>query len=91
MFAAKVPDAKYDMDPRKYPATPESQKGRDLRAFEIAVERFFAETRADMVACVNATGPIAPIDVQNFVETYYNGMEEVAKFLRINRSNLVKK
>ena len=84
-FAAKVRDAKYVIDPRKDPPPYTTQRGRDLRAFEIAIERYFEESRQDSFASVISTGPIAAEDVPRFVDTYRNGMEEVAKFVGIKR------
>lgn len=84
--AAGVRDARYLIDPRKDAPPHTSAKGRDVRAFEIAVERYHASDRSDALAAVLSTGPIAAEDVSSFTDVYRRGMDEVAKFLRIKRA-----
>jgi 7-cyano-7-deazaguanine synthase in queuosine biosynthesis len=64
---------------------PDTTKGIDVRAFEIGVERIRALKPLELVAQVLHSGPLPPGEIQENVDTYKRGMEEVGRFLRVGR------
>ena len=75
-------------DPTKYNASikrnaPDSHsiKGRDLRAFHMAVERYRKRKPHQMLFDVLATGPLDPLRISDFVDVYNRGMKEVMSIL----------
>jgi 7-cyano-7-deazaguanine synthase in queuosine biosynthesis len=55
-------------------------RGRDLRAFQMALERERAISEARSLFRVLATGPLPPIDASSFAELYRRGISEVRAF-----------
>ncbi len=54
----------------------------DLRAFEMAIERFRPLSRTAQVAAVLATGPIPDADIADYTDVYARGMVEVETLLQ---------
>jgi hypothetical protein len=75
-------------DPTKYNASikknaPDSHsiKGRDLRAFRIAAERYQTRKPHQILFDVIATGPLDPLHISDFTAVYNRGMNEVISIL----------
>ncbi len=67
-------------------AGPKTAKGRDRRAFELAITRTRSLSRLGLVGEVTSAGPLPDEDVSELVDVYLRGIEEVADFLKIKRS-----
>lgn len=66
-------------------AGPKTAKGRDRRAFELAITRTRCLSRLGLVGEVTSAGPLPDDDVSQLVNVYSRGIEEVADFLRFKR------
>ena len=66
-------------------AGPKTAKGRDRRAFELAITRTRSLSRLGLVGEVTSAGPLPDEDVSQLVNVYSRGIEEVADFLRFKR------
>lgn len=82
MTHAKIADATYNVDVRTDPPDHKGESGRDIRAFEMALERFKGTEMKDSLASVMSTGPLPPEEVVEFANVYRRGMEEVSRFLK---------
>lgn len=80
MGAAKVTDAGYDFDVLTDALEP-SGAGADLRAFQMALERFAGTKPHDALFRVLGTGPLPPDEAADYAEVYSRGMAEVGKLL----------
>ncbi len=78
MVKAGINDQKYTVDVRVDKLS--EQKGKDLRAFKIAVER---AKNAVGAASVFKAGPLKcdPVEVPHYIGVYRRGLKEVADFL----------
>ena len=76
--------SQYLLDVCTDPPAISSDTSRDLRAFQMAVERFVDSNRRDHLRTVLATGPIPPDDVPQYVAVYERGMREVQQFLTVS-------
>lgn len=81
MTHANIDDASYNVDVRINPPSYKTESGRDVRAFEMALERFKGTKLPDSLASVMSTGPLPPEEVVEFANVYRRGMEEVGRFL----------
>lgn len=79
--AAKVADAQYTIDVRVNPPSWQTQSGRDLRAFGMALERMKEKEPWDIFSDVMSTGPLPPQHIKDYVAVFQRGMNEVASFL----------
>ena len=71
----------YGTDILQDPPGHTSDKGRDLRAFEMAIERGRFNHHSQALFDVLKTGKIVPDEVKDYVEVYSRGMKEVQAFL----------
>ncbi len=71
----------YDVDILTKPPSRASRTADDLRAFDIAIERFRTMSHRGHVAAVLSTGPIPGTDAGRYAEMYARGMEEVDALL----------
>ncbi|MEW5920526.1 MAG: Qat anti-phage system QueC-like protein QatC [Bacillota bacterium] len=85
VFESGIPDAAYDNDIFHLPPLSRSDKGKDLRAMEIALERFSQRGEEKAVFDVLSSGPISPDELSHYIGVYCRGMKEIAKFLRSNK------
>jgi len=84
--AAKLVDAPYDFDvlTDKLDAV---GKGADLRAFQMAIERFADAPPHEALFRVLGAGPISPEDATQYASVYSRGMKEVGRLLMPSRFN----
>jgi hypothetical protein len=85
MTAAKLADAPHDTDVLTQPADSVSDKAADLRAFEMALERFAVARPGESLFRVLATGPLPPEDAAQYAAVYSRGMVEIGKLLMPGR------
>lgn len=85
VFESGMPDAAYDHDIFNLPPPSGSDKGKDLRAMEIALERFSQRGEGKAVFDVLSSGPIPPDELSQYIGVYCRGMKEIAKFLGSNK------
>ena len=78
---AGLPHGVYDVDLLQGRPRAGTETAADLRAFEMAVERFRAMSRTAQVAAVLSTGPIPDADVSQYTDVYARGMAEVEALL----------
>jgi len=62
-----------------------SGAGADLRAFQMALERFAESRPHESLFRVLGTGPLPPEDAADYAATYSRGMTEVGKLLMPSR------
>lgn len=79
--AAATPDARYTVDVKTSPPDPTTQKGRDFRAFSMAIERFRTNPTSRALFDVLNTGPIPPEDAPAYADVYRRGMNELWQLL----------
>jgi 7-cyano-7-deazaguanine synthase in queuosine biosynthesis len=72
----------YDVDLLRGRPGAATDTAADLRAFEMAVERFRAMSRTAHVAAVLSTGPIPDVDISHYTDVYARGMDEVDALLK---------
>lgn len=73
--------ADYSFDLLKDKSKANEPRGRDRRAFGMAIERLGGMSDLEVAAEVAGTGPIQPSDLPGFVGVYKRGLAEVAAFL----------
>jgi hypothetical protein len=81
MGAASLPDAGYDNDILRADVKLSVERRRDLRAFEIAVQRSRGASLSDAIFDVLSTGPLPPEEVADYASVYMRGMDEIGRFL----------
>jgi len=81
IFESGMPDATYDHDIFNLPPLSRSDKGKDLRAMKIALERFSQRGERKAVFDVLSSGPIPPDELSQYVGVYCRGMKEIGNFL----------
>lgn len=59
----------------------DTDRGRDYRAFQMAVERYRTSASKGSIFDVLKSGPLPPDDIKKYVEMYSRGMDEVCRFL----------
>lgn len=72
---------KYAIDILQNPPEHTSESGRDLRAFQTAIQRGRFNNPHQALFDVLATGQISSDEIKNYVAVYSRGMKEVQKFL----------
>jgi 7-cyano-7-deazaguanine synthase in queuosine biosynthesis len=83
MKAAGLDDAAdYSVDLLKDKSKANEPRGRDRRAFEMAIERLLGMADLEVAAEVAGTGPMQPTDLPSLVQVYKRGLAEVANFLQ---------
>lgn len=80
--AAGTPDSNYNIDVRSDPPDHRTDGGRDLRAFQMAVERDGGLTAAQAVARILGQGPLPADVIDQYAEMYRHGIAEVRNFLQ---------
>ena len=71
----------YAIDILQDPPDPTTETGRDLRAFEMAIERGRFHNYRQALFDVLATGTISSDDIKCYIDVYTRGMKEVESFL----------
>ncbi|MBE9044311.1 hypothetical protein IQ255_07830 [Pleurocapsales cyanobacterium LEGE 10410] len=71
----------YAIDILQDPPDPTTETGRDLRAFEMAIERGRFYNYRQALFDVLATGTISSDDIEDYIDVYMRGMKEVESFL----------
>ncbi len=79
--AAGLPHSHYNVDVVTAPPHHATKTGRDLRAFQIAIQRLQNAGPARHLFDVLGTGPIPPADAANYAEVHRRGMAEVGTLL----------
>ncbi|MEO1145913.1 MAG: hypothetical protein AAFY26_09975, partial [Cyanobacteria bacterium J06638_22] len=59
----------------------DTDRGRDFRAFQMAIERHRASDSKVSLFNVLESGPLPPDDIKEYVAMYSRGMDEVCQFL----------
>lgn len=80
MLKAKIPDNTPNIDVLTETLNHEEDRGRDLRAFQMAMERERSLTATRSLFRVLATGPLPPSEAGRFAEVYQRGIAEVQSF-----------
>lgn len=83
MDAAGISGDKYLVDLAKSPPASSSVKGRDLRAFQIAIERLRGAPPSRFLRDVLGTGQLPPVDAQQYADVYRRGVNEVCALLKL--------
>jgi hypothetical protein len=82
LAVVRLDDAnQYNIDVLSHPPDPTSEKGRDLRAFQMAIGRNRFSSYNGALFDVLGTGEIPSDELRDYVEVYSRGMEEVREFL----------
>lgn len=81
MKKARLTDKPPNIDVLTEELNYEEDRGRDLRAFEMALERDRSISKAKSLFRVLATGPLPPKDALTFADLYRRGISEVRAFL----------
>jgi 7-cyano-7-deazaguanine synthase in queuosine biosynthesis len=79
--AAGLRQSHYNIDVLANPPNPSTDAGRDLRAFQIALERLRAARPSRYLFEVLSTGPIPAGDANQYAGVYRRGMTEVGALL----------
>jgi hypothetical protein len=79
--AADVTDATYLVDVLADPPDSRTKTGHDLRAVQMAVERFRGTPQNRLMFDVLSSGPLPAEDVTDYTDVYRRGMEELAALL----------
>lgn len=59
----------------------DTDRGRDFRAFQMAIERYRVSDSKASLFDVLESGPLLPDDIKEYVAMYSRGMDEVGQFL----------
>jgi len=84
-YAAHIEDGDKSVDIINLPPDYNAKKGHDLRAVKIALARLRNRPLNRVVFDVLDSGPIPPEELQNYVDVYRRGMEEVRTFISSGR------
>ena len=87
MTAAGVEDARYDFDVVNDAIGASAGMGADLRAFQMAVERFAEARPCESLFRVLGTGPLPSDEAADYAAVYSRGMTEVGRLLMPGRFN----
>jgi hypothetical protein len=79
--AAGLPEGDYSLDAVASPPSADTATGRDLRAFEMAIERLDGARPSRYLADVLGTGPIPARDAARHAGVYRRGIAEVSTLL----------
>lgn len=80
MLKAKLQDGAPNIDVLLQQLNHEEDRGRDLRAFQMALERERSLTAARSLFRVLSSGPLPPSDAAKFASVYRRGIGEVQAF-----------
>jgi len=72
---------KYNVSIKRNAPNSHSAKGRDLRAFWIAVKRYQSRKAHQLLFDVVSSGPLDPLNIKKFVDVFDRGMKEVISIL----------
>jgi len=81
-FRAGITDAEYDVDIVRERLDPRTQRGRDIRAVSMALERFRQTPEVRAFFDVISSGPIPPDELPQYADVYRRGLSEVDALLR---------
>jgi len=73
----------YNIDVLNNDPLHDTNRGRDLRAFQMAVERYRTSGSQVSPFDVLKAGPLPPEDIKDYMEMYSRGMNEVLRFLEL--------
>lgn len=73
---------KYNVSIKRNAPDSYSAKGRDLRAFMMAIKRYETRKPHQLLFDVLSAGPLEPLNINKFVDVYNRGMKEVIAILR---------
>ncbi len=79
--AAGMEQEQYALDILSDPPDATTEKGRDLRAFQMAIERLRGAKPQRFLFDVLATGPVPAESAQDYGQVYARGMNEVSDLL----------
>jgi hypothetical protein len=85
MMSAALADAPYNVAVETSPPRYDGATGRDLRAFQMALERVRGMSPNRAAFCVLGPGPLPPDDILGFASVYLRGMQEVRTLLEPTR------
>ena len=75
-------DSKYYLNIKRDSPSPKDQRGRDLRAFKIGIERINSEKDKNLFSLLSAGSlPGSENDLKNYLDVYIRGMREVEEFI----------
>jgi len=81
LHAAGLPQNAYNLDVVAAPPDAATDTGRDVRAFQIAIERLRTARASRCLFDVLGTGPIPAADAAQYADVYRRGMAEVRSLL----------
>jgi hypothetical protein len=81
LHAAGLPQSQYSVDVLTHPPGADTDTGRDLRAFHMALERLRDAQPTRFLFDVMSTGPLPPSDAAQYADVYLRGMAEVRGLL----------
>ena len=76
-----IPDANYNVDVRTDAPNHQTDGGRDLRAFQIAIARDGNISVDQAVFRILGQGPLPSADITDYAQMYIRGLNEVRSFL----------
>lgn len=79
--AAGLAHGDYEVDVLTAPPSHTSDCGRDLRAFQMAIEGLRGASLRELVGAVQSTGPLPNADCEAYASVYRRGMNEVSMLL----------
>lgn len=85
-FASGMPDAQYDYDVLNLTLPSRSDRQRDLRAVEMAVQRFRQKGENKAVFDVLSSGPIPHDELSDCAAVYCRGINEISSYLGSNHA-----
>lgn len=71
----------YNVDVISSQPSYKTNRGRDFRAFQIAVERYRTSSSKGLLFDVLKGGPLPPESIKDYIDMYKRGMDEVHQFL----------
>jgi hypothetical protein len=84
IYKSGLPDSAYDYDIHHLEPKPSSKRGKDLKAMQIALDRFEQRGQNKAVFDVLNSGSIPPDELSQYVDVYCRGMREIGDFLGRN-------
>lgn len=81
LHAAGLPQSPYSVDVLTHPPGADTDTGRDLRAFHMALERLRDARPSRFLFDVMSTGPLPHSDAAQYADVYRRGMAEVRGLL----------
>lgn len=82
LAAVDLDNGNYNIDVLTEEPAYDTDRGRDFRAFQMAIQRHRASDSKVSPFNVLASGPLPPDDIKEYVAMYARGMDEVGQFLQ---------